>query len=627
MARTLCGLKALLAVSGLIALNACGGGGNNSGPATYTVGGLVSGLAGSGMVLQNNGADDLSIAADGAFTFKTALTAGTTYTVRVSVQPTNPTQVCTVTNGSGTLNANASGVTVSCVTHFAIGGVLSGLSGMGLVLQNNGGDNLAVAANGAFSFATLLAAGATYNITVSAQPNTPGETCVVANGTGTATANVTGIAVTCAVGYSVGGSVSGLTGSGLVLQNNGGDNLAVAANGVFSFATPVAPGGAYKVSVSSQPTVPAQNCILANASGVIANANVANVTLVCRTIGRFAYVANSRSNDVSVFAIDPVSGALAAIPGSPFAAGTRPTGVAVDPAGKFAYVANYGSNNISAFVVDAATGALTSLNSGPFSAGTGPSSVAVNPDGNFLYVTNASTGSLTSPGSVSSYSIDRSSGAISPAPGSPFTASQMVSPDYVSVDPIGHFVYIADGAFADVFAFTSDLVTGALTAVPGNPVSSGLGPSEIIVSPNGGFAYASNVAANTVSAFAINPVSGALTALAASPYAVTSRPASLTIGPTGQYLYVAFETSATISQYLLDPNTGALGTTALATYPSSTSPASLVIDPSGKFAYVANSSPNTLSAFSVDPVTGALTPVPGSPFAAGNGPASVFILK
>jgi 6-phosphogluconolactonase (cycloisomerase 2 family) len=517
--------RASLAVSGLIALNACGGG-NHGGTATYTVGGSVSGLAGSGLILQDNGADGLPIAANGAFTFKTALMAGTPYAVKVSIQPTNPTQVCTVANGSGTLNANASGVAVSCITQFAVGGMLSGLSGSGLVLQNNGGERLPVAANGAFSFTTLLAAGAAYSVTVSAQPNTPGESCAVANGSGTVSAAVTTVAVTCVSGYAVGGSVSGLTGSGLVLQNNGGDNLKVAADGAFSFASLVAGGAAYKVTVLSQPTAPAQNCALANANGVIANSNVANVTLVCRAIGRFAYVANGLSNNVSVYAINPASGALAAIPGSPFAAGTYPYSVAVDPTGKFAYVANLISNNISAFVIDAATGSLTPVNGSPFAAGMSPKSVAVNPNGNLLYVANASSGN------VSSYTIDRGSGALSPAPGSPFTALNMVNPGYVSVDPTGHFVYVADNFFTVVFAFASDLVTGALTPVAGNPIDAGLGPTSIIVSPNGGFAYVSNVAANTVSAFAINPGSGALTTLAASPFAVMTPPEFLAIGPT-----------------------------------------------------------------------------------------------
>lgn len=78
----------------------------------YTVGGSVSGLTGTGLVLQNNGGDDRAVTADGAFTFTTSVGAGNPYTVTVFTQPTG--QTCTVQNGSGTALANVSNVAVSC---------------------------------------------------------------------------------------------------------------------------------------------------------------------------------------------------------------------------------------------------------------------------------------------------------------------------------------------------------------------------------------------------------------------------------------------------------------------------------------------------------------------------------
>ena len=65
------------------------------------------------------------------------------------------------------------------------------------------------------------------------------------------------------------------------------------------------------------------------------------------------------SDNVSTYTIDATTGALKKVKGSPFAAGTTPYGVAVDPSGKFAYVANLGSNNVSAHTIDANSGALT----------------------------------------------------------------------------------------------------------------------------------------------------------------------------------------------------------------------------------------------------------------------------
>src|SRR5271169_3641312 len=54
--------------------------------------------------------------------------------------------------------------------------------------------------------------------------------------------------------YSVGVTVSGVTGSGLVLLDNGGDHLSVPISGSFTFATALTAGAAYSVSLMTQPT-------------------------------------------------------------------------------------------------------------------------------------------------------------------------------------------------------------------------------------------------------------------------------------------------------------------------------------------------------------------------------------
>lgn len=81
-----------------------------------SVGGNLSGLLGSGLVLQNNGGDDLSLSENGSFTFSTALADGSDYEVTVAVQPSQPTQTCAVVNGSGTLSGtDVTDVLVNCV--------------------------------------------------------------------------------------------------------------------------------------------------------------------------------------------------------------------------------------------------------------------------------------------------------------------------------------------------------------------------------------------------------------------------------------------------------------------------------------------------------------------------------
>jgi len=79
------------------------------------------------------------------------------------------------------------------------------------------------------------------------------------------------------------GTISSLSGSGLVLQDNGGNNLAVASGATaFTFSTPISSGGAYSVTVLTQPSSPAQTCTVTNGSGT-ATANVTNVQVACTT--------------------------------------------------------------------------------------------------------------------------------------------------------------------------------------------------------------------------------------------------------------------------------------------------------------------------------------------------------
>ncbi len=225
------GMALLLAVSG------CGGGGGGGGasppppPATtFAVGGSVAGLAGTGLVLQNNGGDDLTITADGAFSFSQPLNDGAAYAVTVARQPTNLSQTCAVANGSGIIaGADVTDVAITCVTdRFTIGGQITGLTGSGLVLQLNGGMDLSVGTNGAFAFGTDLEDGTAYRVTVQTQP--AGQTCSVANGTGILAGNdVAGVTVTCVdVGSSHAGELDTTFGNnGIVIHADaGGSTLA-----------------------------------------------------------------------------------------------------------------------------------------------------------------------------------------------------------------------------------------------------------------------------------------------------------------------------------------------------------------------------------------------------------------
>jgi hypothetical protein len=253
----------------------------------FSVGGQVAGLAGTGLVLQNNAADDLAVNANGGFAFSPLQRSGRDYEVTVLAQPTGPAQTCSVEGGSGTVvDANVAAPRVTCTTNsYAVGGAVTGLVGAGLELRLNGAEDLAVTRSGAFQFAGLVQAGQGYEVSVVAQPGSPAQRCTVAGASGQVVAGDVGsVTVNCSTQtFSVGGNVTGLEGLGLVLTQGGADDLAVAARGSFSFATPAASGATYEVAVKAQPTSPWQTCTVAAASGVVASAPVADVQVSCVT--------------------------------------------------------------------------------------------------------------------------------------------------------------------------------------------------------------------------------------------------------------------------------------------------------------------------------------------------------
>jgi hypothetical protein len=250
-----------------------------------TVGGAVSGLIGDGLVLQNNGADDLRIESNGPFTFGRALADGSGYRVTVRTRPSNPSQTCTIANGAGTLaGANVTDVSVVCETsNFTVGGTVSGLAGSRLILRNNGGDEITIDENGRFTFPTGLPSGARYDVAIASQPVNPAQECNVSHGSGTVGGNdVTSVDVRCATaGFKVGVRVDHLRGDGLVLQNNGGDDLHIGSNGRFNFPTPLPSGSSYNVTVARQPTHPSQSCRVEHGSGTVRDKDVRDPRVRC----------------------------------------------------------------------------------------------------------------------------------------------------------------------------------------------------------------------------------------------------------------------------------------------------------------------------------------------------------
>ena len=183
----------VLAWLSIVALASCGGSASE-GDIQGTVSGLGTGLS---VTLQDNGADNLTLATNGTFGFDTGLPAGGAYNVTVLTQPVG--QTCFVANASGTLgngNGTVSTVEVVCSSSSSVSGTVSGLAAGTSVTLSNGGVLLPVAANGAFAFPGMQAQGSTYDVSIAVQP--VGQTCSVANASGVVFANVAAaVEVTC----------------------------------------------------------------------------------------------------------------------------------------------------------------------------------------------------------------------------------------------------------------------------------------------------------------------------------------------------------------------------------------------------------------------------------------------
>jgi DNA-binding beta-propeller fold protein YncE len=514
---------------------------------------------------------------------------------------------------------------------YSIDVAVSGLIGS-VELQLNGGENLLVTTNGMQSFATRFDNGAAYSVTILTQPAY--QTCTVSSGSGTISGNSASVSITCtSYSYTISGTVSGLNDS-MVLQNNGGDNLAVAGNGPFSFATPVVYGNPYNVTVYSL-RYPNQICTISGGSGTV-TANVSNVSISCvkNTTPRFAYVANTGDDTVSIYTVNAVTGELGNV--GTAATGSGPYSVTVDPSGKFAYVANAYSNDISAFTISATSGSLTQIicsggvtvcNGSNFLAGSSPYYVTVDTTGQFAYAANSGSNN------VSAYKIDRTTGALTAVSASPFAAG--FSPYSVSIEPLGKFAFVVNdgvGGSSSLSAYTINATTGALTEVDQNGVAAGKAinagnyPYDIAIDPTGKYAYVTNSSDANVSAYNINSVTSALSVITGSPFStgLASFPYAVTVDPSGRYVYVANYNSSSVAQFTIVSD-GTLTPMTPATVAAGTNPLAIKVDPSGKFVYVVNTTDKNVYVYDINSTNGKLSPASVPVISTGIAPHSVTI--
>ena len=532
-------------------------------------------------------------------------------------------------------------VTFSAANSFTVSGNIYGLgNNTGLILQNNGGNNLSVPANATtFQFTTPLSTGQSYNVTPFQSPS--GLTCTVNYGAGSnIQANVTNASVTCSVPtFTVGGNVTtSQSTSGLILQNNGTDNLPLTFTTTtnFTFPTPIAQNSGYKVTILQQPT--SQFCTInrSTGTGVNVTANISTVRVVCSnttyTIGGTVsnlqtdglVLQNNSGDDWSV----PAHSTGFTFP-TPVAAGSsylvtilkQPEGlscsistnsgtanadvsnVSVACVSTYNYVSNAVSGNVSLCNVDDSSGNLTC-------AGTtgdnlnNPRSMLINATGTYAYIVNQSSQT------VSLCDADPATGALTncvatggfPAPATTFP-TEVIG---IAYNQPKTFVYITGGTGGSGVVYRCVIrTTGAPILQNCTQAVGGLqtGAQGITVSSTGNYAYV--VGTSLVYLCSINNVQQISCLNANTTGGTFNLSRRIAINPSSTYAYVTNAGNNTVSLCTVNVNTGSL-TCSGTTGSGFTAPVGISINPSNTYAYIANEPDNTVTRCSINANTGQL---------------------
>lgn len=317
---------------------------------------------------------------------------------------------------------------------------------------------------------------------------------------------------------------------------------------------------------------------------------------------------------IHVFSMNPSSGALTEAPGSPFTAGLNPQQLIVDPTGRFLYVVNEQSQDITAFSINASIGALTELAGSPVAIGADPVTAGVDPSGRFLYVFANTIFNGSTVEFLYEYTIDSAAGVLTPASSSPTVLGSGLGAVITSIafNTTGNLAYLGQaiggtGQQASTVICNVDFSTGNLTQISAAQPASG-GANRLVVSSNGGFLFSVNATAGMLDVFGISAGGGQLAEFAGSPYAVGPSPSSVAVSPSGNFVYVANENGAyqpgnvpsqydgSVSGFAINAATGALTQVPGSPFSDGINPASIVVDPSGTFAFTASTA--YLSGFS-----------------------------
>jgi 6-phosphogluconolactonase (cycloisomerase 2 family) len=405
------------------------------------------------------------------------------------------------------------------------------------------------------------------------------------------------------VSYTLGGSISTLTGSGLLLASNG-ETLSVAPSAT-SFTFTNALSGSYNVTIAAQPD--GQTCTVANGSGTAAGASVTSVAVSCRSY--VLYVADSTAGVISQYT-SGADGQLTAA--TTYNTSFMPNSVVVSSDGLHAWIAYQDDNGIAN--VSLGTDGLLNTASGSTRALSTQDTLGLSVDGKSLYAAEYGASKL------SQFTIG-TAGVASAAPGT--SVATDVNPSALVATADGQHLYVANASADTIsgFALNANGTPAPLAIASFSTSGQGSSPRGLAVNPNSGTLYVTLSASNKVLQYTVDPSTGVL-ALAHSTSTGTT-PRGITVSPSGSYAYVANYGSNTVSQYTLAGGSiTPLSTPAVAV---GAHPTAIAISPDGKFAYVTNLGDNTISQFAIG-AGGLLAALPTATVSShGAGPTALAI--
>jgi hypothetical protein len=292
--------------------------------------------------------------------------SGSRYNVTVLAHPSG--QTCAVANGSVTAARSSVTLAVTCTPNsYSVGGAVSGLApGRSVILRDDAAGEVTVSANGEFTFSKPLLSRSGYSVTIADDPE--GQRCTVTNGSGTVmAANISDIQVACTtVAHTIGVRVRGLASTeGLVLQYNGGNDLAVPESGTFDFATPIEDEAEYEVTILTHPT--GKTCLVSGGTGTVAGENV-RVSVTCPWEVVYVAVAGTQfsTGELRAAYVDEKTGLLFGTESFPPITVPRISDIALGPDRKFLYVSagapdDTTNGTISVFSIDPVSGSLAAV--------------------------------------------------------------------------------------------------------------------------------------------------------------------------------------------------------------------------------------------------------------------------